>query len=735
MAESILKLRVDSQEYDNKIKRAAEGLQRYAEGCRKAGGTLTQLDEGVLEFTQALGNMNTSATSARSKVTEMTKAFTDLSMEYKQLTQEEKNAPFGKALAQSLDELKTRIQSTKQDLDDITQSLNGKTSSGGGGLFSSDKLSGMLQVFGGNLMTKGASMLSGFAEEMGNMVKQGIELAKQGEGVRIAFERLGRGDILDGLRAATHNTVTDIELMKAAVKFNDFKLPVEELGTMLAFAQQKAKDTGQSIDYMVDSIVTGLGRKSLMILDNLGLSANEVKEKMKETGDMTKAVGEIIREQMSKAGDYVETAADRAAQADVKLQNAMEELGRTFQPLSDSANNMWNDIKVGALNLLNTAIKPLIQALAEAGALGANARSTAGYGNLGGNTKVDRMIGRLGNGKTAVAYRIYQQQLAEFDKYINNKKFKISAFGSDNSSSAQSTKQKLQTELDGALKMRAEYVRRAKELHDQVPSPLAPSSPATKAKGTGGGSKTSTPSIGDFDKALAKSLTGSVNLKEVKDALSPYQMMLPEIKKNILDIKDADLGGALAMKGERQVKQEIEDINKSLIQQQKAYQLAGQAAMSFGAALQGIQDPATKAAGTVVQAVASIALGFATASAQANTAGTGWGWLAWLAAGASAMATTIATIHSLTGYAQGGMVKGNSYSGDNIPAMVDGSQMVGLNAGEVVLNASQQQTLAGRLQNGGGGGINVVGEIQGEKIVLVANRYFRRTGQGEIVTW
>ena len=212
-------------------------------------------------------------------------------------------------------------------------------------------------------------------------------------------------------------------------------------------------------------------------------------------------------------------------------------------------------------------------------------------------------------------------------------------------------------------------------------------------------------------------------------------MMLPEIKKNILDIKDADLGGALAMKGERQVKQEIEDINKSLIQQQKAYQLAGQAAMSFGAALQGIQDPATKAAGTVVQAVASIALGFATASAQANTAGTGWGWLAWLAAGASAMATTIATIHSLTGYAQGGMVKGNSYSGDNIPAMVDGSQMVGLNAGEVVLNAAQQQTLAGRLQNGGGGGINVVGEIQGEKIVLVANRYFRRTGQGEIVTW
>ena len=745
MAESILRLRVDSTEYENKIKRAAEGLQRYAEGCRKAGGTLTQLDEGVLEFTQALGNMNTSATSARGKLTEMTKAFTDLSIEYKQLTQEEKNAPFGKALAQSLDELKTRIQSTKQDLDEINESLNGKTSSGGGGLFSSDKLSGMLQVFGGNLMTKGAAMVASFANEMGEAVKQGIELARQGEGIRNAFERLGRGDILDGLREATHGTVTDIELMKAAVKFNDFKLPLDELGTMLSFAQQKAKDTGQSVDFLVESIVNGLGRKSLPILDNLGLSATEIRERMKETGDMTKAVGEIIREQMSKAGDYVETAADRAAQADVKLQNAMEELGRTFQPLSDSANNMWNDIKVGALNLLNNAVRPLIDALTEAG------RIRAQFAQQGGDKRVNRQLGTLGNIHSAQYRRnTYNAQLSNYDtkigsynQYLSDYKTwqsdktavgaydRMQAFQKQTGLSMYSD---VKEQLEVFKRMRAEYVMGAKSILEGNPAP-SPTSTTVTTTTKGGRSSSNLPSMGDFDKALAKSLTGSVDLKEVKDALSPYQMMLPEIKKNILDIKDADLGGALAMKGERQVKQEIEDINKSLIQQQKAYQLAGQAAMSFGAALQGIQDPATKAAGTVVQAVASIALGFATASAQANTAGTGWGWLAWLAAGASAMATTIATIHSLTGYAQGGMVKGNSYSGDNIPAMVDGSQMVGLNAGEVVLNAAQQQTLAGRLQNGGGGGINVVGEIQGEKIVLVANRYFRRTGQGEIVTW
>ena len=136
---------------------------------------------------------------------------------------------------------------------------------------------------------------------------------------------------------------------------------------MLAFAQQKAKDTGQSVDYMVDSIVTGLGRKSLMILDNLGLSAAQIKDKMAETGDMTKAVGAIIREEMAKAGDYVETAADRATQANVQLENAMTRLGETFQPLTDTANSMWTSIKIGALDLLNNAVKPLINAFTEAG--------------------------------------------------------------------------------------------------------------------------------------------------------------------------------------------------------------------------------------------------------------------------------------------------------------------------------------------------------------------------------
>jgi hypothetical protein len=91
----------------------------------------------------------------------------------------------------------------------------------------------------------------------------------------------------------------------------------------------------------------------------------------------------------------------------------------------------------------------------------------------------------------------------------------------------------------------------------------------------------------------------------------------------------------------------------------------------------------------------------------------------------------VSAIHSATGYAEGGIVKGNTYSGDQIQA---NGGTIGLNAGEVVLNKAQSGVLAAQLSNSGSG-MHIVGQISGEKIVLVANRYFKRTGQGEIVTW
>ena len=574
-----------------------------------------------------------------------------------------------------------------------------------------------------------ASAINGMTSAISTAISEGTRMAKELEGVRAAFKRLDQPGLLGNLREATHGTVNDLELMKQAVKFDNFNLSLKEMGTMLAFAQQQAKDTGQDVGYLVDSIVTGLGRKSLPILDNLGLSATEIRERMKETGDMTKAVADIIQERMKAAGGYVETASDRAAKATADLENAMTSLGETFAPLTGASDSLWNSIKIGAINALNTAVKPLIQALSEAGALGQGARSTAGFNNLGGNSKVDRMIGRLGNGKSAGAYSIYQQQLGEFDKYINNKRFQIAAYGGDNSSVAQSAKQRLQTELDGALKMREEYVRRAQELHNKVPSPAAPASTNSTGGGggrSGGGSRSKGFDISsiafDANKAM---LTGVKGNDEGPSEV--WKAITEGAKESTSSVEDLTAAFEKLNKVQGVTAKSADNDSGNLADN---WRNAGTAIGAVGAAMSQIEDPAAKVMGTIAQAIATIALTFASSLKGTFTP---WDWIAAAAAGTATMISTIAAIHSATGYADGGMIKGNSYSGDNIGGLVDGSQLVGLNAGEVVLNASQQNMLAQNLQNNGST-VNVVGRVVGEDIFLSADRYARRSGRGSILT-
>ena len=409
----ITRFKLETTAFDSAIKRASKELSDYSKTATQAKEGFNQFTKSSVEAARALGTIATSSTNAKLKAQELVGAFNETAKAYNALTKEQQQSDFGKAMAASLTTLQQRIREVKsemQGLDDSVKSV--------GGLFGG-KLDGMMSVLGGNLMTKGVMMAASFASEIGSCVQQGIELAKQGEGIRMAFERLGRADILDGLREATHGTVTDIELMKAAVKFNDFRLPLDELATMLAFAQQKAKDTGQSVDYMVDSIVTGLGRQSVMILDNLGLSASQIKERMKETGDMTSAVGQIIREQMQNAGEYVETAADRAAQATVSLQNKMEELGRKFAPVEEASNQLWTSMKIGILDIIGGPLTTLLNKLTEAG------RIRLQFEGIGGSDRVNKFLGNLQGAKDGNRNDLYKRQIANYDKAISERQFYI----------------------------------------------------------------------------------------------------------------------------------------------------------------------------------------------------------------------------------------------------------------------------------------------------------------------
>ena len=124
MAESVVKLRVNSQEYDAKLKRAAEGVRAFGDNCRKAGESVNKADKQTLQYVQAIGKMDTVSKTVKGRINEMTSAFTELSVQYKRLTDEEKASPFGQAMAQSLDQLKSRVRESRAELEELNNSLN-----------------------------------------------------------------------------------------------------------------------------------------------------------------------------------------------------------------------------------------------------------------------------------------------------------------------------------------------------------------------------------------------------------------------------------------------------------------------------------------------------------------------------------------------------------------------------------------------------------------------------------
>ena len=106
---------------------------------------------------------------------------------------------------------------------------------------------------------------------------------------------------------------------------------------------------------------------------------------------------------------------------------------------------------------------------------------------------------------------------------------------------------------------------------------------------------------------------------------------------------------------------------------------------------------------------------------------TPWDWIAAAAAGTATMISTIAAIKQVAvgSYAQGGVIPGNSFSGD--------TQLAQVNAGETILTRAQTGILASQLENTGIQNLRLDTYVTGEQIRLVLNNNGRRTGKGEYV--
>lgn len=202
---------------------------------------------------------------------------------------------------------------------------------------------------------------------------------------------------------------------------------------------------------------------------------------------------------------------------------------------------------------------------------------------------------------------------------------------------------------------------------------------------------------------------------------------LAELTQKMEDFEKIKGLGNVDLGNFESVKKAMTDIQGIANPTAQGFAAAGTACQALGGAMQQLgSDSAAAKAGLVMAAIGQLALSLATAMTDAAKQS----WITWLAFGISGTAQLVSMVATISQFATGGIVGGNSKSGDRVLARV--------NSGEMILNAAQQAQLFaianGRMQPtvntdalaglmaGGAGGVkagSVVGKIRGRDIVLV----------------
>lgn len=141
--------------------------------------------------------------------------------------------------------------------------------------------------------------------------------------------------------------------------------------------------------------------------------------------------------------------------------------------------------------------------------------------------------------------------------------------------------------------------------------------------------------------------------------------------------------------------------------------VAGDSLNAFGA------NSAAAKVGAIAASIGQLILGFATASAAAAKGGP----IVWLGFLISGLATVASVIGTIKGFAGGGIIDGNTFHGDAIVARV--------NAGEMILNRTQQSNLFRLLDSGGSRAaapVQVRFVLEGDKLVGCVDTYKAKMG-------
>ena len=901
MADIISRLKLESGEFDSKIKRAGQELLAYSEHCRKMGLQMGFANRDAKEFAKQLGNMGTVSNTARGKINELSEAFVNAKVMYKNMTDAEKNSEFGKNLAASLDQLKVRLNAAKKDLSDVQSELNGSKFGQFGSVIDTIGHKLGLTTNATELLTsKTALMYSGIGAGIAIIGKAtqewaayNAELAKQDQ---ITTVTTGLKDddakrMTDTMRALSDTYKVEFRdaINAANTLMSQFGVSGDEAirlikdgmkgmiygdgGKLLSMIQQYApafqsagvsasqlvavihnSEGGIFTDQNMSAIVMGIKNIRLMTkstseaLAKLGLDGQDMAKKM-SNGSMTvfdalkmvagqlknvdsnsQAAGEVMQQVFGRQGAMAGTNLAKAIEGlNTDLEQTKKQLGDVgdaydeLQTANEKLNTAireafsydgWDQMATGIKSKLITALATVIEQLGKI-------RQWFSDFTPGGQTEkiqnaeqkdMNRRLAYVRSGSNKQYW--HQQNQDYYNQQVSERQFKVSALKGDDAIT-KGLRQKAQADLDAWKNLREEYNKKANAILTAPPNSstttnntVNPTNPTHTTTSTTKADKeaeqtarmlaelrkqeakatkdiadararehrTETMGTSGFNEQnianwtammkdqLSKADFGSVvynNIEEnmrdmttitdltkeaLKRGLDPQSLGLTEMFETAfdnIDVPDQAIQSIIdkinAMFKDNPIKIDVKtgkvetkNIAKDGKEVAKDWNNAASAISSVGSAMSQIEDPAAKVMGTIAQAIATIALTYAKSL---DGTFTPWDWIAGAAAGLAQMTAVISAIHSSTGYAEGGVVKGNSYSGDNLMAQGPNGQLIGLNAGEVVLNRAQSANLASQLQGGGGQTVRVVGKLSGESLFLCAENWAKRTGKGEFVTW
>jgi len=206
----------------------------------------------------------------------------------------------------------------------------------------------------------GAAGLLAFGVQAARAAGELAELGNASIAMRASFEQMAGGAedataILESLQQASRNTVTEYDLMLAANRAMLLGVAdsTDEFSTLMEIAAARGRAMGLSTTQAFNDIVTGLGRMSPLILDNLGIVVDQekafadyaatVKKSAKDLTDAERKqalLNQVIASSAGLLDDANVSAATYAGEGMAQLTTAWQDwrtaIGESIGPILDA---------------------------------------------------------------------------------------------------------------------------------------------------------------------------------------------------------------------------------------------------------------------------------------------------------------------------------------------------------------------------------------------------------------